>query len=104
MVRGEGAGGGGAAASACAGVISAVGLTVVTVSGGSAGTTGAGAAAGADVTGAAEVVGAPDVAVADTEPLSPPPRMMPVVPMATNRIAPAIPAIHIQRRSMRASS
>ena len=78
---------------------------MVTVSGGSAGTTGAGAAAaGADVTGAAEVVGAPDVAVADTEPLSPPPRMMPVVPMATNRIAPAIPAIHIQRRSMRASS
>ena len=57
-----------------------------------------------DVTAAADVVGAPDVAVADTEPLSPPPRMMPVVPMAMNRIAPAIPAIHIQRRSMRASS
>jgi hypothetical protein len=54
----------------------------VTVSGGS---DGIGAAArGADVgAGAAEVVGAPDVAVAETEPLSPPPSTTPVVATAT---------------------
>ncbi len=84
----------------------AVGLTVVTVSAGNEGTRGADvAAAGADVvTGAEVAVGADEVPVAETEPLSPPPRMMPVVPMARNRITPATPAIHIQRRSMLSSS
>ena len=103
-VRGDGAGGG--AASVGVGVASAVGLTVVTVSGGSDGATAEGvlAARGAEVVTGASVVGVADVTIADTEPLSPPPRITPVVTTAMKRIAPATPATHIQRRSIRASS
>src|SRR5690349_25176796 len=112
MVLGDGActaGGtatGAGAGAATAGGASGAGLTVVTVSAGSAPLGGAAAgvdaAAGAEVCSGAVEVG--EVPLAVTEPLSPPPRMMPVVPMAMNRITPAIPAIHIHRRSMLSSS
>jgi len=81
-----------------------VGLTVVTVSAGRDGAMGAAARGADDGSGAALEVGSGDAIVADTEPLSPPPRIRLAVMTATNRIAPATPAIHIQRRSMRASS
>ncbi len=83
----------------------AVGVTVVTVSGGSAavggGADGVVAAGGADVVAAGcVVVGVGGAMVVDTEPLSPPPRMTTVQITATSRIAPATPAIHIHRRSI----
>src|SRR6185312_15247462 len=100
-MAGAAAGGGamGAAISGCATTVGcADGLTVVTVSAGSDG------AATAGVEAAGVSVGADEVPVADTEPLSPPPRMMPVVPIAMNRMTPAMPATHIHLRSMLSSS
>ncbi len=81
----------------------AVGVTVVTVSGGNdaagGGADGVVATGGADVVAAGcDVVGA--TTVVDTEPLSPPPRMTTVQITATSRIAPATPATQIQRRSI----
>ncbi|WP_409370938.1 hypothetical protein [Mycolicibacterium vanbaalenii] len=85
--------------------ISAVGVTVVTVSAGKDGTAGAATrGAGAAEGSGAELDGSGEATVADTEPLSPPPRIMLAVITATNRIAPATPAIHIHRRSSRSSS
>ncbi len=49
--------------------------------------------------GAAGSVVAEEVAPAETVPLSPPPRMMPVQMTATIRMTPATPATQIQRRS-----
>ena len=80
----------------------ALGVTVVTVSGGNdaAGGSADGVVAtlGADV--AAGCVVAGGATVVDTEPLSPPPRMTTVQITATSRIAPATPAIQIHRRSI----
>jgi hypothetical protein len=56
-------------------------------------------APGADVVAAGrDVVGG--TTVVDTEPLSPPPRMITVQITATSRIAPATPATQIHRRSI----
>lgn len=82
-------------------------MTVSAGSDGCAGSAGAGARGVADGSGAEVVVASWEVSeamVADTEPLSPPPRIMLAMITAMNRTAPATPAIHIQRRSTRASS
>src|SRR6476646_9173342 len=101
--------GAGGAATWGVGVATAVGVgaTVVTVSGvnGPVGS-GAGAGiegvregrAGVDASWVGAVTGG--LTVADTEPLSPPPRMTTVQITATSSTAPAAPAIHIQRRSI----
>ena len=74
-------------------------MTVVTVSGGRA-------SAGGMTGGAAFVVAGwlvcvvGGLTVADTEPLSPPPRITTVQSTATSRMAPATPATHTQRRSI----
>ena len=54
--------------------------------------------------GAALEVASCEVTVAETEPLSPPLRIRLVAMTATNSTAPAMPPIHIQRRSMWDSS
>jgi hypothetical protein len=81
----------------------AVGVTVVTVSGGNVagggGADGVVAAGGADVMAGCEVVTG-GATVVDTEPLSPPPRITTVQTTATSRIAPATPAIQTHRRSI----
>ena len=77
---------------------------MVTVSGGSDAAGGSAdgvvATGGADVVAAGWLVVAGGATVVDTEPLSPPPRMTTVQITATSRIAPATPAIQIQRRSI----
>src|SRR5258705_2624495 len=98
-----GAGAGAASVGVSVGGALAVGVTVVTVSGGNdatgLGADGAVAAGGADVV-AGWLVVAGGATVVDTEPLSPPPRMTTVQMIATSRIAPATPAIQIPRRSI----
>ncbi|KAA0117971.1 hypothetical protein CIW51_05390 [Mycolicibacterium sp. P9-22] len=95
--------GAGAVGTGCGtGVAVALGVTVVTVSGGSDGTAGAGAVAlGATVAEGCAVgsASADVVTPAETVPLSPPPRITPVQITATIRITPATPATQIQRRS-----
>jgi hypothetical protein len=102
IVPGAGAGAGAAWDGVSLGGALAVGVTVVTVSGGNDATGGADdvVAGGADVVAAGWEVVAGGATVVDTEPLSPPPRMTTVQITATSRIAPATPATQIHRRSI----
>src|SRR4051812_8516838 len=97
-----GAGAAAASVGAALGGALSDGVNVVTVSGGNDAAGGAGVVVtgGADLVAAGWLVVAGAATVADTEPLSPPPRMTTVQITATSRIAPATPAIHIHRRSI----
>ncbi|PEG57558.1 hypothetical protein CQY21_26765 [Mycolicibacterium boenickei] len=104
------AGGSTAAGGAGAGVAVAlgVGVSVVTVSGDRGAVGAARGGTGFDVAswaGCVVCVGCADgeVRVADTDPLSPPPRITTVQMTAISRIAPATAATQIQRRSMGSS-
>ncbi len=98
----------GGAAGAGAAVALGAGVEVVTVSGDSGAVGAARGGTGfvvASWTGWVVWVGCAEgeVSVADTEPLSPPPRITTVQITATSRIAPATAATQIQRRSMGSS-